>query len=136
MRRLVWAGVLAAGWMGCAAAQQAGSTTTLEMPVPLLGPMMGNAVRAGDAVTGTDPAAADPAHAAALKEAGLERFARAKYAGTQVESLQFHDASGARAAFSMYGKDGARGGWRRKIWARRMRRAPMAETSSWRRACC
>ncbi len=98
--------VVGFGW-GLAVAQTA---TVVDVPVPLLGPMMGNAVRTGDAVVGTDPAQADATRAAALKEDGLQRFARATYGGrTQVEALEFNDASGAKAAFTMYLKDGALG---------------------------
>ena len=101
MRRLGWWGVCAAALVGCVAVAQT-ATTMVSIPVPLLGPKMGTAVRTGDVVAGEDAAQADATHAAALTEDGLERFSRGTYGKTQVQAMQFNDASGARAAYSLY----------------------------------
>lgn len=80
------------------------STTTVVLPVALLPQTVNSLTKTAD-TAGEDPAQADAAHAAALKEDGLQRFARGTYGKTQVEALQFNDVSSARAAFSLYAKE-------------------------------
>jgi hypothetical protein len=113
MRRLGWlAGFVAGvGFLGVGAGAQT-AATVVDVPVPLLGPILGpmpgGLVRTGDAVTGEDPAQADPAHGAELREDGLQRFSKAQYGRTHVEAMQFGDATGAYSAYTLYLKSGAK----------------------------
>ncbi len=91
------------------AAQAPAPATIVALPTPLLPQTVHDVARSSDATGGEDPAQADATHAAALKEDGLQRFARATYGKTQVQALQFNDATGARSAFTLYLKDGATG---------------------------
>jgi hypothetical protein len=111
MRRFGWVGAVAlvgcVVWGGVVRAQTA--TTMVEVPVPLLPQSVAGVSRSGDVVAGVDPAQADVANAQVLHEDGLQRFARATYGRTQVEALQFNDATGAYSAFTLYLKNGVVG---------------------------
>jgi len=85
-----------------------GATTVVALPAPLLPQSVQGVARTGDAVGGEDPAQADATAGDMLREDGLQRFSRAQYGGSQVEALQFHDATGAYSAFTFYLKGGAR----------------------------
>ncbi len=91
---------------------QESKTMLLEPPIPLLPHHFMNWDRQGDATTGTEPAAADAANAAILKEDGLTRFSVGAYAHSAdspvksgdlaATALQFVDATGAFSAFTFY----------------------------------
>jgi hypothetical protein len=110
MRRLGWFGAVALvgclAWGGRVWAQ--GATMMVALPAPLLPQSVAGVDRTGDSVTGEDPAQADAAAADVLRENGLQRFSRAQYGRSQVEALQFHDATGAYSAFTFYQKNGAK----------------------------
>ena len=73
---------------------------------PLLPPEFAGWQKAPGGRTGADPAAADPAYAALLKEYGLTDFEEATYTqpgrSIQVKAARFTDASGALGAFFFY----------------------------------
>jgi hypothetical protein len=110
MRFSGWIGAVALvgciAWGGGLGAQTA--TTLVVPPAPLLPQSVQGFERTGEAVAGEDPAQADAAAAEVLREDGLQRFSRARYAQTPVEALQFNDATGAESAFTYYLKNGAR----------------------------
>ncbi|SNT30272.1 hypothetical protein SAMN05421770_10756 [Granulicella rosea] len=91
---------------------QDSKTMIVEPPAPLLTGHFMNWDRQGDAASGKEPAAADAANAAILKEDGLTRFATATYthsadspekSGTlDATAMQFVDATGAFSAFTFY----------------------------------
>ena len=88
------------------------SVTLTEPTGPLLPQQFGGWKMQGSATTGVNATEFDPAHAAALKEDGLRTFAAAKYtrgvAALDVRAMQFVDATGATAGFSLYrGADAA-----------------------------
>ncbi len=109
MRCLGWIG--AAVVFGCfAGVVSAQGVTTLVEPLgPLLPQSVHGIALSGDAAAGDDPAQADGERAAALKEDGLQRFARGAYGTTKLEALQFNDVTGALAAFTLYRKGGSAG---------------------------
>ena len=111
MRCFGWVGAVSLvgclAWGGGVRAQTA--TTMVEVPVPLLPQSVAGVSRSGDVVAGVDPAQVDAANAQVLHEDGLQRFARAAYGRTQVEALQFNDATGAYSAFTLYLKNGVAG---------------------------
>ncbi len=76
-------------------------------PAPLLPAAFGDWQAAGKPLANSDPKGADPAHAAALAEYGLQRFADATYTSASGNTLtlradQFPDATGAYGAFTFY----------------------------------
>jgi hypothetical protein len=81
-------------------------TALLLPPTPLLPQHFGSWQAQHPPTTGNDTAEIDSAHAIPLKEDGLTRFATAPYrrgsATLQLKVMQFVDASGASAAFSLY----------------------------------
>jgi hypothetical protein len=106
-------------------AQVAGATILAEPPVPLLGASMGGISRQGISDSGTDAAdayflkpddsqggAPNRAYEAALVEDGLTRWGRASYdTGHGVQhffAMQFRDATGAYAAWTMQQGAGAK----------------------------
>lgn len=109
MRCLGWVG--AAIVVGCLSGvvSAQGVTTLVEPLGPLLPQSVHGIARSGDAVAGDDPAQADAERAAALKEDGLQRFARGAYGTTKLEALQFNDSTGALSAFTLYRKGGSWG---------------------------
>ncbi len=70
--------------------------------IPLLPSVFAGEPLAGDLLSSTDPSAADPAHAAVLKEDGFQQSTVGRYAGWTVQSLRFGDATGAYSAFTSY----------------------------------
>ena len=70
--------------------------------IALLPPAFAGEPLAGDLVSSTDPSTADPAHAAVLKEDGLQQSTVGHYGGWTVQSLRFGDATGAYSAFTFY----------------------------------
>jgi len=108
MRCLGWVG--AAVVFGClGGVVSAQGVTTLVEPLGSLLPQSVHGVTQSDAVAGDNPAQADAGRAAALKEDGLQRFARGTYGSTKLEALQFNDATGALSAFTLYRKGGSAG---------------------------
>ncbi len=78
---------------------------------PLLPPAFAAEPSDGNIVSSTDPATADAAHAAVLKEDGLQLTTTAHYGGASatgwtVQALRFGDATGAYSAFTFYREPG------------------------------
>ncbi len=78
-----------------------------QLDRPLLPPAFAGEPRVGDIVSIADPNAADTAHAAVLKEDGLQQSSTAHYGGTgavgwTVQALRFGDATGAYSAWTFY----------------------------------
>jgi hypothetical protein len=106
--------------VACAASAQAqanapatqGATHILLPPVPkpLLPDSFSGWVAADAPKAVTDPAQADPANAAALKEYDFSDAAEASYKRSgetlSLRALRFHDASGAYGAYTFYRQDG------------------------------
>ena len=77
------------------------------LKTPLLPPSFAGEPLEGDLVSATDPAIADAAHVAVLKEDGLQQSTVGHYSGSggagwTVQSLRFGDATGAYSAFTFY----------------------------------
>ncbi len=96
-----------------AAADKKSATALVLPPAPaaLLPDAFDGWVQAAPAKTLTDPAQADPAHAAALKEYGFQAAIVANYTRDAGETLslrvlRFDDASGAYGAYSYYRQNG------------------------------
>ncbi len=86
-----------------------GTTLSHKPPTsrPLLPPAFAGEPLVGDIVSIADPNAADAAHAAVLKEDGLQQSSVAHYGGTgdvgwTVQALRFGDATGAYSAWTFY----------------------------------
>ena len=79
----------------------------LQHNIPLLPSAFAGEPLAGDLVSSTDPSAADAAHAALLKEDGLQQSTVGRYGGSgaggwTVQALRFGDATGAYGAYTFY----------------------------------
>lgn len=88
-----------------------GATQLMMPPVPLSLPgVFDGWVEAGQPQTYTDPAQADPANAAALKEYGLKRSVEASYKRDgqtlTLHAMRFGDVSGAYGAYTYFRQNG------------------------------
>lgn len=87
------------------------ATPLLMPPAPLSLPdVFDGWVQSGQQQVYTDPAQADPAHAAALKEYGFRRGVEANYKRdgetVNLRALRFDDVSGAYGAYTLYRQNG------------------------------
>src|SRR5579859_7228255 len=92
-----------------AAAQSSPAPTHVFLSPTLLPNSFGGwTSAAAPAINNNDPAAADPANAAVLKEYGLQKVASGSFrhgaATMTVKAMQFVDATGAYGAFTFYRK--------------------------------
>ena len=93
--------------MKARAPQGASPSLKPQLNRPLLPPAFAGEPRVGDIVSIADPNVADAAHAAVLKEDGLQQSSIAHYGGTgavgwTVQALRFGDATGAYSAWTFY----------------------------------
>lgn len=104
------AGMLGVSMVASLVAAQGQPVVLTEPAAPLLPQQFGAWQMQAPATTGSEAAEVDAPHAAELKEDGLRRFAVARYtrgaAALEVRALQFVDATGAAAGFSLYRGEG------------------------------